>query len=49
MAWADLHSQSESLASEAEATLRQGDVDKARLLYAQAAEAELPADAAGSA
>jgi hypothetical protein len=40
MAWADLHSQSANLASEAEAALRQGDVEKARLLYAQAAEAE---------
>jgi len=40
MAWADLHSQSESLASEAEATLSSGNVDKARVLYEQAAEAE---------
>lgn len=43
MAWADFHSKSETLASEAEGMLRRGDVVDSHRLYAQAAEAEVQA------
>jgi hypothetical protein len=40
MSWANFHTESERLAAEAEVVLRQGDRERARDLYTQAAEAE---------
>ncbi len=40
MTWAEKHRESEHLAAEAEAAVRAGDWSQARLLYAQAADAE---------
>lgn len=40
MTWAELHGQSETLAADAELASRAGDSERAKLLYAQAAEWE---------
>ena len=43
MSWSDFHTKSELLASEAEAALKCGELEKAEQLYAKAAEAEVEA------